>query len=177
MGAAPPAMVTQATEVGLQFLRCYPWQRVVTWTSRRHLFHRSAPRCCEWQSTDTEEDSCTRRFITSSPRYTQPPPPSAQCNHSTENGHFCKCRFCFLHVTCQGEMKMPVCIEDECNPDLPPASLLFRSARQYAYGVLFSLAESQRRLERLAMRKRTPLEGKRVRVRHYQPSILTARRK
>lgn len=56
-------------------------------------------------------------------------------------------------------MKMPVCIEDECNPDLPPASLLFRSARQYAYGVLFSLAETQRRLERMAMRKRTPLEG------------------
>lgn len=54
---------------------------------------------------------------------------------------------------------MPVCIEDECNPDLPPASLLFRSARQYAYGVLFSLAETQRRLERMAMRKRTPLEG------------------
>ena len=54
---------------------------------------------------------------------------------------------------------MPVCIEDECNPDLPPASLLFRSARQYAYGVLFSLAETQRRAERLAMRKRAPVEG------------------
>lgn len=63
------------------------------------------------------------------------------------------------HCVSQGEMKMPVCIEDECNPDLPPASLLFRSARQYAYGVLFSLAETQRRLERMAMRKRTPLEG------------------
>lgn len=56
---------------------------------------------------------------------------------------------------------MPVCIEDECNPDLPPASLLFRSARQYAYGVLFSLAETQRRLERLAMRKRSPVDGER----------------
>lgn len=54
---------------------------------------------------------------------------------------------------------MPVSIEDECNPDLPPASLLFRSARQYAYGVLFSLAETQRRLERLAMRKRSPVDG------------------
>uniref|UniRef100_A0AAY4B763 Family with sequence similarity 120C n=1 Tax=Denticeps clupeoides TaxID=299321 RepID=A0AAY4B763_9TELE len=62
------------------------------------------------------------------------------------------------HILTKGEMKMPVCIEDECNPDLPPASLLFRSARQYAYGVLFSLAETQRRLERLAMRKRSPLE-------------------
>lgn len=56
---------------------------------------------------------------------------------------------------------MPVCIEDECNPDLPPASLLFRSARQYGYGVLFSLAETQRRLERLAMRKRSPIDGER----------------
>lgn len=55
---------------------------------------------------------------------------------------------------------MPVCIEDECNSELPPASLLFRTARQYAYGVLFSLAETQRRLERLALRKRAPLEGK-----------------
>uniref|UniRef100_A0A8C6PDM7 Family with sequence similarity 120 member C n=1 Tax=Nothobranchius furzeri TaxID=105023 RepID=A0A8C6PDM7_NOTFU len=62
------------------------------------------------------------------------------------------------HILTKGEMKMPVCIEDECNSELPPASLLFRAARQYAYGVLFSLAETQRRLERLALRKRTPLE-------------------
>uniref|UniRef100_A0A3B3RR87 Family with sequence similarity 120 member C n=1 Tax=Paramormyrops kingsleyae TaxID=1676925 RepID=A0A3B3RR87_9TELE len=62
------------------------------------------------------------------------------------------------HILTKGEMKMPVCIEDDCNPDLPPASLLFRSARQYAYGVLFSLAETHRRLERMAMRKRAPLE-------------------
>lgn len=64
------------------------------------------------------------------------------------------------HRTPQGEMKMPVCIEDECNSELPPASLLFRAARQYAYGVLFSLAETHRRLERLALRKRAPLEGR-----------------
>lgn len=63
-------------------------------------------------------------------------------------------------LTPQGEMKMPVCIEDECNSELPPASLLFRAARQYAYGVLFSLAETHRRLERLALRKRAPLEGR-----------------
>uniref|UniRef100_A0A4W6FAG0 Family with sequence similarity 120 member C n=1 Tax=Lates calcarifer TaxID=8187 RepID=A0A4W6FAG0_LATCA len=62
------------------------------------------------------------------------------------------------HILTKGEMKMPVCIEDECNSELPPASLLFRAARQYAYGVLFSLAETQRRLERLALRKRAPLE-------------------
>ena len=56
-------------------------------------------------------------------------------------------------------MKMAVCIEDDCNSELPPASLLFRAARQYSYGVLFSLAETHRHLERLAMRNRGPLEG------------------
>uniref|UniRef100_A0A8C7YUR5 Family with sequence similarity 120 member C n=1 Tax=Oryzias sinensis TaxID=183150 RepID=A0A8C7YUR5_9TELE len=59
------------------------------------------------------------------------------------------------HILTKGEMKMPVCIEDECNSELPPASLLFRAARQYAYGVLFSLAETHRRLERLALRTLT----------------------
>lgn len=44
--------------------------------------------------------------------------------------------------------------------ELPPAALLFRSARQYVYGVLFSLAETQRKMERLAIRRRLPIEGK-----------------
>lgn len=44
--------------------------------------------------------------------------------------------------------------------ELPPAALLFRSARQYVYGVLFSLAETQRKMERLAIRRRLPVEGK-----------------
>lgn len=44
--------------------------------------------------------------------------------------------------------------------ELPPAALLFRSARQYVYGVLFSLSETQRKLERLAIRRRLPVEGK-----------------
>ncbi|KAJ8257444.1 hypothetical protein GJAV_G00185660 [Gymnothorax javanicus] len=74
------------------------------------------------------------------------------------------------HILTKGEVKMPVCIEDECNPDLPPASLLFRSARQYAYGVLFSLAETQRRLERVAMRRRAPLEVPPVVVKEWCPS-------
>lgn len=43
--------------------------------------------------------------------------------------------------------------------ELPPATLLFRSARQYVYGVLFSLAETQRKMERLAIRRRLPVEG------------------
>ncbi|CAI9577687.1 unnamed protein product, partial [Staurois parvus] len=62
------------------------------------------------------------------------------------------------HVLTKGEIKLPVCIEDECNTDLPPATILFRPARQYVYGVLFSLAETQRRLERLAMRRRLPVD-------------------
>ncbi|XP_027287976.1 constitutive coactivator of PPAR-gamma-like protein 2 isoform X5 [Cricetulus griseus] len=62
------------------------------------------------------------------------------------------------HVLTKGEIKIPVCIEDECNMELPPAALLFRSARQYVYGVLFSLAETQRKMERLAMRRRLPIE-------------------
>ncbi|KAG8521368.1 Constitutive coactivator of PPAR-gamma-like protein 2, partial [Galemys pyrenaicus] len=61
------------------------------------------------------------------------------------------------HVLTKGEIKIPVCIEDECNMELPPAALLFRSARQYVYGVLFSLAETQRKIERLAMRRRLPV--------------------
>uniref|UniRef100_A0A8C5LA87 Family with sequence similarity 120, member C n=1 Tax=Jaculus jaculus TaxID=51337 RepID=A0A8C5LA87_JACJA len=62
------------------------------------------------------------------------------------------------HVLTKGEIKIPVCIEDECNMELPPAALLFRSARQYIYGVLFSLAETQRKMERLAIRRRLPME-------------------
>ncbi|XP_069769170.1 constitutive coactivator of PPAR-gamma-like protein 2 [Narcine bancroftii] len=61
-------------------------------------------------------------------------------------------------VLTAGELKLPVCIEDEANNELPPATLLYRAARQYVYGVLFSLNESQRRAERLAMRRRIPVE-------------------
>lgn len=43
--------------------------------------------------------------------------------------------------------------------ELPPAALLFRSARQYVYGVLFSLAETQRKMERLAVQRQLPVEG------------------
>ncbi|XP_041130072.1 constitutive coactivator of PPAR-gamma-like protein 2, partial [Polyodon spathula] len=62
------------------------------------------------------------------------------------------------HVLTKGELKIPVCIEDECTPELPPAALLFRSARQLVYGVLFSLAETQRRGERLSLRRRLPVQ-------------------
>ncbi|XP_065279139.1 constitutive coactivator of PPAR-gamma-like protein 2 [Emys orbicularis] len=62
------------------------------------------------------------------------------------------------HVLTKGEIKLPVCIEDECNTELPPAAVLFRGARQHVYGVLFGVAENQRRVERLAIRRRIPTE-------------------
>ncbi|KAM7134287.1 constitutive coactivator of PPAR-gamma-like protein 2 isoform 2-T2 [Macrochelys suwanniensis] len=62
------------------------------------------------------------------------------------------------HVLTKGEIKLPVCIEDECNTELPPAAVLFRGARQHIYGVLFGVAENQRRVERLAIRRRIPTE-------------------
>uniref|UniRef100_A0A3B3ZXH4 Uncharacterized protein n=1 Tax=Periophthalmus magnuspinnatus TaxID=409849 RepID=A0A3B3ZXH4_9GOBI len=93
---------------------------------------------------------------------TTPPLPQVQQGGDEDilviNNHIFKQNLMALYCFRSGEMKMPVCIEDECNSELPPASLLFRAARQYAYGVLFSLAETHRRLERLALRKRAPLE-------------------
>lgn len=53
----------------------------------------------------------------------------------------------------QGEIKLSVTIEDEANKDLPSAVQLYRPIRQYVYGVLFSLAEAKKRVERLAMRR------------------------
>ncbi|XP_078517739.1 constitutive coactivator of PPAR-gamma-like protein 1 isoform X1 [Lissotriton helveticus] len=58
-----------------------------------------------------------------------------------------------FHVLTKGEIKIQVAIEDEINKDLPPAALLYRPVRQYVYGVLFSLAESRKKTERLAFRK------------------------
>lgn len=56
-------------------------------------------------------------------------------------------------MSLQGEIKLSVTIEDEANKDLPSAVQLFRPIRQYVYGVLFSLAESRKKAERLAVRK------------------------
>ncbi|KAG9483631.1 constitutive coactivator of PPAR-gamma-like protein 1 [Eleutherodactylus coqui] len=58
-----------------------------------------------------------------------------------------------FHILTKGEIKIPVTIEDEANKDLPPAAILYRPVRQYVYGVLFSLAESRKKTERLAFRK------------------------
>ncbi|XP_033028856.1 constitutive coactivator of PPAR-gamma-like protein 2 isoform X1 [Lacerta agilis] len=71
------------------------------------------------------------------------------------------------HVLTKGEIKIPVCIEDECNTELPPAAVLFRAARQHVYGVLFSVAETQRRMERLAVRKRIPVKTPPVIVKEW----------
>ncbi|XP_026880214.2 constitutive coactivator of PPAR-gamma-like protein 1 homolog isoform X3 [Electrophorus electricus] len=57
------------------------------------------------------------------------------------------------HVLTKGELKLLVTIEDEANKDLPSAVQLFRPVRQYVYGVLFSLAEAKKKVERLAMRR------------------------
>ncbi|XP_045431008.1 constitutive coactivator of PPAR-gamma-like protein 1 isoform X3 [Pipistrellus kuhlii] len=65
-----------------------------------------------------------------------------------------------FHVLTKGEIKIAVSIEDEASKDLPPAALLYRPVRQYVYGVLFSLAESRKKTERLAFRKnRLPPES------------------
>ncbi|KAM9180344.1 LOW QUALITY PROTEIN: constitutive coactivator of PPAR-gamma-like protein 2 [Dugong dugon] len=48
----------------------------------------------------------------------------------------------------EGEIKIPV-IEDECDMELPLATLLFLSACQYV--VFFSLAETQQKMEHLAI--------------------------
>lgn len=69
VGVEPPGRVPKATGVGHLFRHCCPWRHGVIWTLQLHPFHRSALRCYEWQSTDTEEVSCTHRYTTSSPRY------------------------------------------------------------------------------------------------------------
>nr|XP_032626012.1 constitutive coactivator of PPAR-gamma-like protein 2 [Chelonoidis abingdonii] len=77
------------------------------------------------------------------------------------------------HVLTKGEIKLPVCIEDECNAELPPAAVLFRGARQHIYGVLFGVAENQRRVERLAIRRRIPTEVGVLVVRAGRPGSVT----
>lgn len=57
------------------------------------------------------------------------------------------------HVLTKGEIKLSVAVEDEANKDLPSAVQLFRPIRQYVYGVLFSLADARKKVERLAVRK------------------------
>ncbi|XP_042309439.1 constitutive coactivator of PPAR-gamma-like protein 2 [Sceloporus undulatus] len=87
------------------------------------------------------------------------PPVAPEVLRVAEHRHRRGLMYPFIyHVLTKGEIKIPVCIEDECNTELPPATVLFRAARQYVYGVLFSVAETQRRLERLAVRKRIPVE-------------------
>ncbi|KAK2493207.1 hypothetical protein MC885_019340, partial [Smutsia gigantea] len=73
-----------------------------------------------------------------------------------------------FHILTKGEIKIAVSIEDEASKDLPPAALLYRPVRQYVYGVLFSLAESRKKTERLAFRKnRLPPESSPVIIKEW----------
>ncbi|XP_058487618.1 constitutive coactivator of PPAR-gamma-like protein 1 homolog isoform X1 [Solea solea] len=74
------------------------------------------------------------------------------------------------HVLTKGEIKLSVTIEDEANKDLPTAVQLFRPVRQYVYGVLFSLAESRKKAERLAMRNNCLPEYTHVLVKEWGAS-------
>ncbi|XP_019942024.2 constitutive coactivator of PPAR-gamma-like protein 1 homolog isoform X1 [Paralichthys olivaceus] len=71
------------------------------------------------------------------------------------------------HVLTKGEIKLSVTIEDEANKDLPTAVQLFRPVRQYVYGVLFSLAETRKKAERLAMRSNCLPEYTHVMVKEW----------
>ncbi|XP_029005792.1 constitutive coactivator of PPAR-gamma-like protein 1 homolog [Betta splendens] len=71
------------------------------------------------------------------------------------------------HILTKGEIKLSVTIEDEANKDLPSAVQLFRPIRQYVYGVLFSLAETRKKAERIAMRRNCPPEYTQVMVKEW----------
>lgn len=73
-----------------------------------------------------------------------------------------QCKSSHVYSVFQGEIKIPVTIEDESNKDLPSATQLYRPIRQYVYGVLFSLAEARKKAERLAMRRNRHPECKSV---------------
>lgn len=71
------------------------------------------------------------------------------------------------HVLCKGEIKLSVTIEDDGNTDLPSAVQLFRPIRQNVYGVLFSVAQTRRKAEMLAMRRNCPPEYNHVLVKEW----------
>lgn len=71
------------------------------------------------------------------------------------------------NVLSKGEIKLSVTIEDDTNTDLPSAVQLFRPIRQYVYGVLFSVAQTRRKAEILAMRKNYVPEYNHVLVKEW----------
>lgn len=71
------------------------------------------------------------------------------------------------HVLSKGEIKLSVTIEDDTNMDLPSAVQLFRPIRQYVYGVLFSVGQTRRKAEILAMRKNCLPEYNHVLVKEW----------
>ncbi|XP_043934065.1 constitutive coactivator of PPAR-gamma-like protein 1 isoform X2 [Protopterus annectens] len=82
------------------------------------------------------------------------PPVAPEVSRVAEHRHKKGLMYPYIyHILTKGEIKIPVTIEDEANKDLPPAALLYRQVRQYVYGVLFNLAESRKKAERLALRR------------------------
>lgn len=71
------------------------------------------------------------------------------------------------HVLSKGEIKLSVTIEDDTNLDLPSAVQLFQPARQYAYGVLFSVSQTRKKAEMLAMKNNCRPEHNRVLVKEW----------
>lgn len=61
--------------------------------------------------------------------------------------------FYIFYVLMKGEIKIVVFIEDEVNKDLFLVVLFYRLVCQYVYGVLFSLVESRKKIERFVFRK------------------------
>lgn len=71
------------------------------------------------------------------------------------------------HVLSKGEIKLSVTIEDDTSMDLPSAVQLFRPVRQYVYGVLFSVSQTRRKAEILAMKKNCQPEHNLVLVKEW----------
>jgi hypothetical protein len=45
----------------------------------------------------------------------------------------------YFFFLCQGEIKLPVLMEDETHKELPSIHLLYRPVRQMVYAILFNL--------------------------------------
>lgn len=156
---------------------CCPCQLGTTWTSPSHLSPTLPLKSCEWLSIDTGTVWCSptsTMFLPRSERLNWTDSwtnrllfyYNSQMTWGTHRQHIHLwnvkyvegvvggiVHYWFKSVSLQGEIKLSVTIEDEANKDLPSAVQLFRPIRQYVYGVLFSLAETRKKAERLAARR------------------------
>lgn len=71
------------------------------------------------------------------------------------------------HVLSKGEIKLSVTIEDDTYLELPSAVQLYKPIRQYVYGVLFSVSQTRRKAEILAMKNNCPPEHNHVLVKEW----------